>query len=136
MDTTTLVIVIAAVAVAAVAAGAFLVMRRRRARRAYRPMTSYSEDRTFVGIGATPPPVSDATMVGPMGRRPAAPRSGATVVDVRATVPPPPSAPPPPEAPAASSEAPTAVMGGRQAEEVIAPTIRIPKLRARLTVMK
>lgn len=135
MDTTTLLIAVAIVVIVlAGGAAAFVVMRRRGAR-AYRPMPSYGEDRTFVGIGARPP-ASDATMVGPMVPPPAAPRSEATVVDVRATPPPPPSAPPPPVATAAASEAPTVVMAGQQAEEAIAPTIRIPKLRARLTVTK
>lgn len=138
MDTTTVVVI--AILVIAVAAAAFVVMRGRAAKPAPKPLSTASEDRTFVGIGG-PGRMSDATMVGP-----AVARSDATVVDVRASAaasaPPPvaslaaaPAAPTmaPPAAP--PSEAPTVAMNVPR-EDATAPTIRIPKLRARVTVTK
>jgi hypothetical protein len=101
-----------------------------------------SEDRTFVGIPSGPQR-SDATMVGPT----APPRSDATVVDVRASAPPAP-APSVPAAAAAQqtmgtpgaapSDAPTVAMAIPPAppEAATLPTVRIPKLRARVTVTK
>lgn len=128
MDTTTLLIAVAIVVVVLAGGAAAFVVIRRRSASAYRPMPSYSGDRTFVGIGATPP-TSDATMVGPMVPPPEAPRSEATVVDVRAT---------PPHSPAtpAAAEAPTVVMGAQRDEPATTPTVRIPRLRARVTVTK
>lgn len=135
MDTTTVAIAIAIAL--ALGATAYVVMRRRAAKPAPTPLSATSEDRTFVGIPSGPR-VSDATMVGPAV---APARSDATVVDVRASAPPP-AAPPAPAATqtvapaaAAPAEAPTVAMNVPRADTT-APTIRIPKLRARVTVTK
>lgn len=131
MDTTLLIAVVAVVAVVVVAAAgaAFVLMRRRSAKPAPPVLSQTSEDRTFVGIAA-PRRGSEATMVGP-----AVARSDATVVDLRPAAAPPPAAPPAP-APAAPSEAPTVTMAAPRPEPTTMPTVRIPKLRARLTVTK
>ena len=127
MDTTLLIAVIVVVVLAAVAA-AFVLMRRRSAKPAPPVLSQTSQDRTFVGIAAAPRG-SEATMVGP-----AVARSDATVVDLRSTAAPAPAAPPAP-APA-PSEAPTVTMAAPRPEPTTMPTVRIPKLRARLTVTK
>lgn len=125
MDTTLLVAVIAVVVVAAGAA-ALVLIRRRSAKPAPPVLSQTSEDRTFVGIPAAPRG-SEATMVGP-----AVARSDATVVDLRPTAAPPPAAPSAP----VPSEAPTVTMAAPRPEPTTMPTVRIPKLRARLTVTR
>lgn len=135
MDTT--VVIVVAVVILAAAVAAFFLMRRRPAKVIAKPLSTTSEDRTFVGIGA-PSRVSDATMVGPAV---APTRSDATVVDVRATAPaaapvaPSPAAPPVAPPATAPADAPTVAMNVPRADTT-APTIRIPKLRARVTVTK
>lgn len=136
MDTTLLAVI--AVVVIAAAAAAFVLMRRRRAKAALPPLSAASEDRTFVGIGGSPR-VSDATMVGPM----VPPRSDATVVDVRTSAPDPAAAVPMAAAaeqtmatPGPAPDAPTVAMSVAAPEPATMPTIRVPKLRARVTVTK
>jgi hypothetical protein len=130
MDTTVLAAIVTVLAIAVIvigAAGAAVWMRRRNARRVAPRMSPTSEDRTFVGIGARPP-TSDATMVGTAVPRPATPRSDATVVDV--------ARPDRPRVPAPAPEAPTVVMDASRDETATMPTVRVPKLRARVTVTK
>lgn len=121
MDATTLVAIVVVVLVVAAAVAAF-VLRRRRRTPAAPAFSAASGDRTYVGIGQAPR-AADATEA---GTRPAP--SDATVVDVRAA-----PAPPPPAAPA---DAPTVVVGAPQPEPATLPTVRLPKLRARVTVTK
>jgi hypothetical protein len=120
VDTSVLAII--AIVVVAAALVAFLWMRRRARRPAAPQLSATSEDRTFVGISSASAR-SDATVVGPM-----APRSDATVVDVRASAP---SAPAPSDAPTVAMTAPPA-----PPEAATLPTVRIPKLHARVTVTK
>lgn len=114
----------------------FLGVRRRSAKPAAPVLSSTSEDRTFVGIAAAPR-ASDATMVGPAVTS-APPRSDATVVDVGPAAAPPP--PPPPAAPVAApprpADAPTVAMSAPRPEAATVPTVRIPKLHARVTVTR
>lgn len=127
METDAALPIFAALALVAVV---MLAARRRRAAPAPPPLSATSDDRTFVGI-ALGPRESDATMVGPIVQ--ARPASDATVVDVRVAAPP--AAPAAPAAVPATSDVPTASI--RASEQVAtAPTIRIPRLLARVTVTK
>lgn len=103
-----------------------LAARRRRTAAPPAPrLSTDSADRTMVGIPNAAR--SDATIVGPAIH----PGSDATVVDVRVTPPAPAPEAPVPQAP----DAPTVALNVPK-QDATAPTIRVPKLRARVTVTK
>ena len=103
-----------------------LAARRRRTAAPPAPrLSTDSADRTMVGIPNAAR--SDATIVGPAIH----PGSDATVVDVRVTPPAPAPEAPAPQAP----DAPTVALNVPK-QDATAPTIRVPKLRARVTVTK